>query len=154
MLLHILEGFDMNKVCKFPRVLNGMNFDRRAWSDRHGLACTDVSRAVQEQKDEANINTIVRMFGITGQLPQGVRIPTYDDFTGVDDYRSAIEIANAAEASFAALPAQLRAELDHDPQKFVDWCMDENNKTRMTELGLVNAPLKAESKPVEGAVSA
>ncbi|AXH76062.1 MAG: internal scaffolding protein [Microviridae sp.] len=142
-LVHILEGFDMStKKCVFPRVLSGLNYDRAAWSDMHGLECKDPSLAVQSQKDEADINTIVRNFGVTGQLPQGVRIPSYGDFDSVDDYRTAIDAVRAAEASFLAMPSDLRARLGHDPARFVEWCADVGNLEEMRKLGLaVPAPV-------------
>ena len=67
------------------------NYDAKALSTETGLRCMDVSLAVQSQKDEADINTIVRNFGVTGKLPVGIRVPTYGDFDGVSDYREAIE---------------------------------------------------------------
>jgi len=83
--VHILEGFVMTK-CRFPRSRSFMNFDRAAWSELHGLPDTGPSLTVQSQKEEADINTIVRNFGVTGKVPVGVRTPTYGDFDGVDDY--------------------------------------------------------------------
>ena len=45
--------------------------------------------AVQSQRDEADINTIVRRFGLSGELPQGVRAPTYGDFEDIVDFQAA-----------------------------------------------------------------
>jgi len=131
MLKHILEGFVM-----FPKVRTSMNLDRKAWSRAHGLECRDPSRTVQSQKDEADINTIVRNFGVTGKLPQGVRVPTYGDFDSVSDYREAIEAVRAAEDAFLKMPSDLRTKLGNDPQKFVEWCADRGNLEEMRKLGL------------------
>lgn len=111
--------------------------NKREWSDLHGLECRDPSRAVQSQKDEADINTIVRNFGVTGKLPASVRVPSYGDFDTVTDYRSALEAIIAAEDSFAQMPSELRARLGHDPARFVDWCADSNNRDEMRKLGLL-----------------
>lgn len=125
----------------FPRVRSSMNFDRALWSEAHGLKCEDPSRAVQSQKDEADINTIVRNFGVTGRLPAAVRIPEYGDFDAVGDYREAVEAIRAAETSFLAMPSELRARLNHDPGAFVEWCADPSNLDEMRKLGLaVPAP--------------
>jgi len=132
----------------FPKVRTMSNIKRGAWSDAHGLECKDVSLAVQSQKDEADINTIVRQFGVTGKLPQGVRIPEYGDFDTASDYREALEAIKAAEVSFMAMPSELRARLDHDPQKFLVWCHDPGNLEEMRKLGLATAP--AVEKPSEG----
>lgn len=117
------------------------NYDPAAVSDATGLQCNDPSLAVQSQKDEADINTIVRNFGVTGQLPSGVKVPMYDDFDEIIDYRTAIERSREAEASFMAMPADLRARLGHDPQRFLEYCADPANLEEMRKLGLaVPAP--------------
>lgn len=120
----------------FPKVRGFDNFDRAEWSDYHGLCCADPSLAVQSQKDEADINTIVRNFGVTGKVPVSVRVPTYGDFDGIDDYREALEAIRSADASFAAMPSELRARLNNDPALFVEWCADPANLPEMRKLGL------------------
>jgi len=143
MLKHILEGFVM-----FPRVRTCSNIDRKAWSNANGLECLDVSRTIQAQKDEADINNIVRNFGVTGKVPQSVRVPTYGDFDSTSDYREALEAIKAAEASFLAMPSDLRLKLDNDPGRFVEWCADEKNLDEMRKLGLaVPAPVVAPTEP-------
>lgn len=119
------------------------NYDRDKVSDETGLMCLDESRAVQSQKDEADINNIVRNFGVTGKLPENVRIPEYGDFEiGVDDYRSAIHAVREAEKSFMAMPADVRARFQNDPQQFLEFCADINNLEEMRKLGLaVPAPV-------------
>lgn len=119
--------------------------DRAANSRDTGLECLDPSLAVQSQKEEADINTIVRNFGVTGVLPQNVRPPQYGDFTGVDDYRSAIEVARAAEEAFMKLPSDFRARLDNDPQQFLEFCGDARNLEEMRKLGLAVPAVAAET---------
>lgn len=139
MLVHILEGFDMSKLNKdnvFPKVRTTYNFNAKAWSNANGLACLDPSRTVQSQKDEADINVIVRNFGVTGKLPTGVRVPSYGDFSGVSDYREAIHAVREAEQAFLAMPSSLRNQLDNDPQRFLEWCADRGNLEEMRKLGL------------------
>lgn len=113
-----------------------------------GLMCMDETRTVQSQAEEADINTIVRRFGLTGTLPQGVRVPTYGDFDGVSDYREALEALKAADASFMAMPADVRKRFDNDAAAFVDFCSDANNLDEMRKLGL--AVPKVEQVPSEG----
>lgn len=147
MLVHILEGFEMKAKNKSPQ-----NFDRKEWSDRHGIVCGGKVYTVQSQKDEADINTIVRNFGVTGTLPRGVRIPSYGDFDSVSDYRTAIEAVRIAEESFLAMPATLREKLGHDPARFVEWCSDTSNLEEMRKLGLAPpAAAKPELSEAQGA---
>lgn len=131
----------------FPRVRSVFNLDRSAWSKANGLLCADPSRAIQSQKDEADINTIVRNFGVTGRLPQSLRLPEFGDFNGVDDYQSAIEVIRAAEAEFGKVPSHIRARFDNDPGAFASFCVDPANLPQLREWGLANPapePAKAE----------
>lgn len=118
------------------------NIDVDEHSIASGLICLDPSKAIQAQKDEADINNIVRNFGVTGRLPDNIRVPTYGDFDLVNDYRSAIEIAKEAEKSFMSLDASVRARFENDPQQFLDFCDDPANLEEMRKLGLaVPAPV-------------
>lgn len=116
-------------------------------SKRPKLICEDPSLAIQSQKAEADINNIVRNFGVTGRLPQAVRLPMYGDFHGVSDYRSAVEAVREAEASFMAIPAKVRAEFNNDPQAFADFCLDPNNLKQLQEWGLAPAPAATPEVP-------
>lgn len=114
------------------------------WSESHGLKCPEPTRAVQDHKEDADINTIVRNFGVTGKLPDVVRVPSYGDFDGISDFREAVEAVRAAEESFLLLPSDLRARLDHDPQRFLEYVQDPRNLEEMRKLGLaVVAPAEA-----------
>lgn len=116
---------------------------------RVALYCDDPSLAIQSQKDEADINTIVRNFGVTGRAPTSVRLPEYGDFSGVSDYRSALEAVRAAEAAFLEVPSKIRAEFNHDPGAFADYCLDPSNLPRLREWGLAPTPAAPESPPAE-----
>lgn len=121
-----------------PRYVGG--YDAAALSAATGLRCQDPSLAVQSQAEEADINTIVRNFGITGKLPENVRAPSYGDFReGITDFRSALDAVKAAEQSFMAMPSELRARLDNDPQQFLDWCGNPDNLSEMKKYGLIPA---------------
>lgn len=123
-------------------------YDAREESLRTGLSCSDPSKTVQSSKEECDINTIVRRFGVTGTVPQGVRTPAYGDFEDVFDYQSAQNALLAAEQSFMAMPAHVRARFENDPAQFVDYCtaVDSDGALRnleeMRKLGLaVPAPV-------------
>lgn len=111
-------------------------YDVKAASLAASLTCTDPSRTVQSQKEEADINVIVKRFGITGQLPQGVKVPTFGDFMVVDDYRTAIEAVREAQKSFLKMPSEVRDRFHNDPQLFVEFCNDARNLDEMRKLGL------------------
>ena len=66
------------------------NYDTDEASEASGLKCLDESKTKQSFQEEADINTIVRRFGLTGQLPSGIQAPTYGDFTEVTDFHTAM----------------------------------------------------------------
>lgn len=116
---------------------SALNYDRDAVSKASGLVCLEPSKTVQAEKDQADINTIVRQFGLTGQLPQGVRIPQYADFSeAVTDYQTAVNAILQAESSFLELPANIRARFHNDPQAFLEFCSKESNLDEMRSMGL------------------
>lgn len=120
------------------------NYDTNKVSDETGLACDEPSRTRQDQAHEADINTIVRNFGVTGAVPQSVRVPLYGDFTEVGDYRDALHAVMSAQASFNAMPAEVRSRFQNDPALFVDFCNDPENLPEMRKMGLaVPAPVPA-----------
>lgn len=123
-------------------------YDADAVSEETGLQCNDISKTRQADAKDADINNIVRSFGVTGTLPAGgVRIPSYQDFEDVFDFRSALEAVKAAEASFMALPAQVRSRFQNDPQEFVEFCSDPKNIEELRELGLAPKAPAADPAP-------
>jgi len=123
------------------------NYDTNAASDEAGLECKDATRAQQSFKDECNINTILKRFGITGQLPNNVRMPMQGDFTEITDFKGAMNAIRQAQESFMEMPADVRKRFNNDPHEFVQFCNDEKNADEARKLGLVNP--KAEPKPAE-----
>lgn len=99
-----------------------------------------TSRAQQSFKEECDINEIVRRFGVTGQLPENVRVPQSGDFTGISDYQSALNAVIAAEDAFMELPAIVRERFDNDPQSLLEFVSDVANRDEAVRLGLVNKP--------------
>ena len=115
------------------------NYDTDKVSLETGLECDpDDNRTQQQFAEEADINTIVARFGLTGELPDVVRVPQSGDFTGVSDFQSAMQAVRAAEEGFMELPAALRARFQNDPQRLLEFMEDDRNKDEAIKLGLVN----------------
>jgi len=125
------------KVKLLPFIRSANNYDRNVASDASGLDTGPDSMTQQSFAEECDINTIVRRFGLTGELPSGVRMPTYGDFTGVRDFHDAANAIAMANESFAALPAEVRARFQNDPGAFVDFCSLEANRAEAERLGMV-----------------
>lgn len=119
-----------------------LNYDTHAASVLSGLECLEPGRAIQSQKDEADINTIVKRFGITGMVPQGLKAPKVGDFDGIFDFQTAMNAIVEADRSFMQLPADTRSRFGNDPGRFVDFCTEQNddgslkNRDELVRLGL------------------
>jgi len=137
------------------RVKNPITYDRDENSVRSRFVFTGVSRTQQHFKDECDINYILRKFNVTGQLPLNGVQPQYGDFSGITDYQSALNAVMAAQDSFLALPAKIRARFQNDPALFVEFASDEANKDELKALGLLRedtaqAVVSSPSEPVSG----
>jgi len=127
-------------------IRNPYNYDTNEASRESGVTSRSPSRTVQSSRDEADINTIVKRFGITGTLPQAVVPPTYETFDEVFDYQSALQTVMEADQAFMSLPADVRRRFNEDPGAFVDFCSKEQNLPEMRKLGLA-LPEKASPAP-------
>jgi len=124
-------------------VRSAYNYDRSRVSRETSTINDDEGAAQQSFKDECDINTIVRRFGLTGTMPQGIVPPTYATFEGIFDFHSAMNAIAEARESFDAMPADVRAKFLNDPQKFVEFCSDPKNLDEMRDMGLaIPAPVK------------
>lgn len=113
------------------------NFDRHKATLQFATKIKAKSMAIQSQKAEADINMIVKRFGVTGLLPQTVRLPKYGDFGDqVFDYQTAMNAVRQADESFMALPPDIRAKFKNDPQAFMDFCAQKENLPELRKMGL------------------
>lgn len=111
-------------------------YDPEAVSDENGLKCEDESLAIQSQRDDADINVIVKRFGITGKLPESIVVPSYQDFAEVFDFQSAMNVVALANQEFMRLPADVRERFGNNPQKFVAFCEVPENLEELVKMGL------------------
>ncbi len=137
------------------RVKNPITYDRDKNSALSTIKFSKPSLTKQSFRDECDINNILRKFNVTGQLPVGSVQPQYGDFSGITDYQSALNAVMAAQDSFLALPAKLRAKFGNDAAVFVEFASDEANKDEMKALGLLReetaqAVVTSPSEPVSG----
>lgn len=123
------------------------NYDMMAASNETGLSCPEPTLTQQQFKDEADINTIVERFHITGHIPENVRQPTYGDFTGIKDYQSALHALSQADEAFMEMPAEVRFRFNNDPGEFVEFCSNPANKDEWAKLGLTKTPTQPTSQP-------
>lgn len=117
------------------------NYDTDLVSAATGLSCPPEEDKTQQQfKDEADINEIVRRFGLTGQLPEAYAAPQSGDFTGITDFHTAMNAVTQAQEKFMQIPAEIRARFSNDPARLIDFVSDERNRDEAQKLGLIPKP--------------
>lgn len=118
-------------------VRNPYNYDSDELSDETGLKCFDESLTEQEHLQESDINYIAERFMKTGQMPQIVNMPTYEDFNGIFDFQSAMNLIVDAKHEFMRMPAKLRSRFNNDPAELIAFLEDPANKDEAIRLGLI-----------------
>ncbi|UOF82700.1 scaffold protein [Microviridae sp.] len=135
-----------------PFLRSTFNFDRDAHSNESALTCLDDSLAIQSAESESNINTIVRKFGLTGQLPDQVAMPQSGEFHDIPDYHTAMNLIRKTNEEFLKVPAEVRARFGNDPQSFMMFVEDDANRDEARRLGLLKPvpPVPASGTPDAG----
>lgn len=142
------------KEIKPPFIRSPYNYDPKEASDETAYVETMPSLTVQSMTEDADINVIVKRFGLTGQLPENARPVFFGDFTEVIDFRSAHDAVIRAEQSFMEMPADVRARFGNDPQQFMEFCSATDdgktlkNITEMRKMGLAIPEKEVENVPV------
>lgn len=96
-----------------------------------------VSRTKQAMKKDCDINLIVERHASTGLWDHLTpTAPMYGDFSQSVELQEAIELVDAAEATFDALPANVRSVVDNDPVKFAAALADEGLFRELVEAGM------------------
>lgn len=117
-------------------IRSAYNYDRVAASLRAVVVNALPSMTIQSGKDEADINVLVRRFGLTGMITGVERPPALEEFADIFDFQSAMNLINQADRSFKAMSAETRSRFNNDPARFVAFCSDEKNLDEMRKMGL------------------
>lgn len=114
--------------------------------DHCGIEFTMPSLAVQDEKDETDINYIVNKYadgqkGIaTLDLGDSSRYAylQFGDATLPGDYSTALELVSGVREEFYTLPAKVRAKFGHDPMNFIEQLNDPATLEYLQQQGLYN----------------
>lgn len=100
------------------------------------------SMTEQSHKDEVDIQRIMRKFKKTGVLTHvAAHKGTYGDYASAPDYQEAQNIIANAKSLFESVPSHIRSDMDNDPQKFVDFMQNEDNRDAIEAYGLSSSHL-------------
>lgn len=109
-----------------------------------GIVFTEPSMTDQSQFQESDINYIVKKYadGRTGittlDLGADAGVLQYGDTLLPGDYETALDLINAVNEEFYDLPAQTRAEFNHNPKELINALADPRQKERLLSLGLLH----------------
>lgn len=119
-------------------------YDPAEEHDHCGIEFTMPSLAVQDEKDETDINYIVNKYadgqkGITtldlGDSSQYAYLQ-FGDATLPGDYSTALELVSGVREEFYNLPAYVRAKFGHDPMNFINQLNDPATLEYLQQQGL------------------
>lgn len=106
--------------------------------------CDKPSMTRQEFARDCDLNCILEDYRITGQLPNNGRVPSYGDFTSVQDFETSLKRVNQAKDDFNALPASTRARFGNDPVAYYSFVLDPANADECVKLGLATPHMHEE----------
>lgn len=115
--------------------------------DHCGIEFTMPSLAVQDEKDETDINYIVNKYadgqkGIAtldlGDSSQYAFLQ-FGDATLPGDYSTALELVSGVREEFYSLPAYVRAKFGHDPMNFIERLNDPETLDYLQREGLYDS---------------
>lgn len=93
-------------------------------------------RTKQSNKDECNINLILKKHGVGAMLTQDqYRSLTFTDTTGMD-FTVAMQTVAHANSMFEQLPSEIRKDFQNDPAVFLDAYNNEDYQEYFVEKGM------------------
>lgn len=111
-----------------------------------GVTFPENGLTQQHFRDEVDVNTIVRRFGVSGVVPVARELAEYGDFSEVGSFHDAMNAVTSGREAFARLPANLREQFDNDPAVFWEALQDPANDEEFVKLGVLKALEKAPEK--------
>lgn len=122
--------------------------------DHCGIDFTMPSLAVQDEKDETDINYIVNKYadgqkGIAtldlGDSSQYAFLQ-FGDATLPGDYSTALELVSGVREEFYTLPAYVRAKFGHDPMNFINQLNNPETLEYLRQEGLYGSSLSSDKQ--------
>lgn len=104
-----------------PRGVGLGQYDAKEVSEGTSTHTGSETMVQQHLKHEVDVNTIVKRFAQTGEMPFSAREGVYGDFTGITDYESARARVEQADSSFMLLPAEVRERFQNSPAELLKY---------------------------------
>jgi len=99
---------------------------------------------------DADVRNIIKQYDRTGLIANVARgVAQYGDYSEINEYRESLDMVNRANDNFNQLPAELREMFGNDAGTFFEFATNPENEEKMIELGLKEAPILKQEKPVK-----
>lgn len=92
----------------------------------------------QSFRKECDINRIMAKYVKTGELPPGLGVGRYGDFSQASDYLEALQTIESSQKQFASLPSGVRTFFRNDPSVMLEFVSNPDNLEKAHELGLLS----------------
>jgi phage internal scaffolding protein len=112
----------------------------------------EESKTEQSHKSEVDINNIVKRAGNMELISKVAALQefVFDDVTG-NDFQENMNAIIKARDTFESVPSDIRRQFDNDAAKFMDFVYNPENKDKLVEMGLAQAP--AVEEPIQVVVT-
>ena len=108
-----------------------------------------ISRTNQSGKDRSDINQIVKK-GILSTGISSQRRPQFGDFSNSQDFLSQQNKVAQFRADFEALPSHIRDKFSNQPESYLEFMQNPENKEEAVKLGLLPKPVIKHTKELVG----
>lgn len=120
----------------------GKNYDPDLASLETASDFTDqVSVTQAHLAPQTEISSIMRQYGMTGEMPVRRLLAEYGEFDEAMDFQTMLETIREADRAFSHVPADIRGRFDNDAGSFLEWIHAEANHDEAIQLGLLEPPV-------------
>lgn len=112
------------------------------------------SMALQQFKDESDINNLVARYHQTGTFYNALdcagrvsRMPEFGDFSDLGDFREQQDKILQVYECFQNLPAKVRERFNNNPAFFVEYVGNEKNFKECCDMGIFEMPVESSTVP-------
>lgn len=121
---------------------------------RNSFTTTGPSVTQQNFKKECDINNILAKYQRTGLVEHVSRFHgDYKDLSDPVDYQTALNVVIAGQDAFNSLPSSVRKRFGNDPEEFLTFVMNPENKEELYDMGLANRPVNLDQALLDQDVS-
>lgn len=110
----------------------------------------ETSRTKQSEKDNCDINLIVKRHASTGHVSHlNPAAPQFGDFTGAADLKTAIDQVAEANDRFNELPVEVRRAAQNNPYELLAMLETDEGQLELQEAGLILTDQPQPPKEIE-----